>query len=360
MGNKRSIALMIALAMGSWLLSGELVPSTLTAAEAESNVAPESPPLVRGVESQAVERLDLLAVRGQTRANRVVQVKAEIAGKIEALPAVKGTRVNRGDLLCQIAVDTRQSELDESRAQLKSAQLEYDGVLDLKRRGLQSEINVAKAKANLESARARVKEGELALLKTGLRAPFAGVIESQPVEIGDYLSPGQVCVSLMEIDPMLVIGQVSEKNIGQVALGDEVQVRLITGDQFTGLISFISRVPDSATRTYPIEVTVNDAGDRMRAGMTADMKVPVGVDRAHLISPASLVLNDAGYIGVRVVDEKNIVRFLKVEVISEEADGVWIKGLPSSIRVITVGQEEVFDGQIVVMDLTPLAGFVRN
>ena len=327
MGNKRSIALMIALAMGSWLLSGELVPSTLTAAEAEGNVAPESPPLVRGVESQAVERLDLLAVRGQTRANRVVQVKAEIAGKIEALPAVKGTRVNRGDLLCQIAVDTRQSELDESRAQLKSAQLEYDGVLDLKRRGLQSEINVAKAKANLESARARVKEGELALLKTGLRAPFAGVIESQPVEIGDYLSPGQVCVSLMEIDPMLVIGQVSEKNIGQVALG---------------------------------EVTVNDAGDRMRAGMTADMKVPVGVDRAHLISPASLVLNDAGYIGVRVVDEKNIVRFLKVEVISEEADGVWIKGLPSSIRVITVGQEEVFDGQIVVMDLTPLAGLVRN
>ena len=360
MGSKRSIALGIALAMGAWLLSGELVSNTLIASEAKKSPVEKTIPTVRGIESLAMQRQNVLAVRGQTRANRSVQVRAEVAGKIVSLPAVKGTQVKAGDLLCQIAVDTRQSELDEARAQLKSAQLEYDGVLDIKRRGLQSEINVAKASASLESARARAKQGELALLKTRMTAPFAGVIESQPVEIGDYLSPGQVCVTLMEIDPMLVIGQVSEKNIGQVALKDEVRVSLITGEQFTGTISFISRVPDASTRTYPIEVTVSEPAGQMRAGMTADMLVPVGIELAHLISPASLVLNDEGNIGVRIVDDSDMVRFAEVKVISEEADGVWVKGLPVRIRLITVGQEEVFDGQVVSIDLTPLAALVRN
>ncbi len=352
MGSKLSIALGIALAMGAWLLSGELVSNTLIASEAKKSPVEKTIPTVRGIESLAMQRQNVLAVRGQTRANRSVQVRAEVAGKIVSLPAVKGTQVKAGDLLCQIAVDTRQSELDEARAQLKSAQLEYDGVLDLKRRGLQSEINVAKASASLESARARAKQGELALLKTRMTAPFAGVIESQPVEIGDYLSPGQVCVTLMEIDPMLVIGQ--------VALKDEVRVSLITGEQFTGTISFISRVPDASTRTYPIEVTVSEPAGQMRAGMTADMLVPVGIELAHLISPASLVLNDEGNIGVRIVDDSDMVRFAEVKVISEEADGVWVKGLPVRIRLITVGQEEVFDGQVVSIDLTPLAALVRN
>jgi membrane fusion protein, multidrug efflux system len=356
--NKSLIAGLIALAMGVWLFSGGLVSSMVTAAESDMPV-PAGMALVRGIESVASERQQLLAVRGQTRANRVVQVKSEVSGRIEALPAVKGTQVRQGDLLCQIAVDSRASELDEARAQFKSAQFEFDGIVDLKQRKLQSEINVAKAKAALESSKAKLVKTELALAKTRILAPFDGVVESQPVETGDFLNIGQVCVGLMELDPMLVTGQVSEKNIGQVAIGDKVQVALITGEHFTGVLSFISRAPDAATRTYPIEVTISAPGDKMRAGMTADLSVPVGIERAHLISPASLVLSDAGNVGVRIVDDSNIVRFMEVSIISEEVDGIWVKGLPASIRLITVGQEEVFDGQPVRIDLTPLSSVAK-
>ena len=109
MGSKRSIALGIALAMGAWLLSGELVSNTLIASEAKKSSVEKTIPTVRGIESLAMQRQNVLAVRGQTRANRSVQVRAEVAGKIVSLPAVKGTQVKAGDLLCQIAVDTRQS-----------------------------------------------------------------------------------------------------------------------------------------------------------------------------------------------------------------------------------------------------------
>lgn len=346
--------------MAIWLLSGEFGSSGFNAEETPARAPSEEIVLVRGTKSVAQQRTLYLEVRGQTRANRIVQVRAEVSGRVEAIPAEKGTRVKARDVLCQIAVDTRETDLDEARADLKSAQLEYRGVLDLQRQGLQSEINVAKAKAALESSRARAKRAELALQKTRILAPFDGVVETQPVEVGDFLSVGQLCVTLMEVAPMLVAGQVSEKNIGQVALGDEVEITLITGKKLEGRVSFIGRAPEEATRTYPIEVTVDVPGDDIRAGLTAQMQVPVGVESAHLISPASLVLNDEGVMGVRIVDDKNVVRFNAVQVVSEGPKGVWVKGLPERIRLITVGQEEVFEGQTVKIDLTPLASIVSS
>ena len=81
---------------------------------------------------------------------------------------------------------------------------------------------------------------------------------------------------------------------------------------------------------------------------------------AHLISPASLVLDDGGVVGVRIVDGENIVHFKSVKIVSEDADGIWVTGLPEVINLITVGQEEVFEGQVVKIDLTPLISIVES
>jgi multidrug efflux system membrane fusion protein len=355
---KNIIATLIAIAMGIWLFSGELTSNTANAGEEDEVQSNDDQiPFVRGMESLATPRNLYLEVRAQTEANRTVQIKSEIAGVIEAVPGLKGTQVKAGDLLCKIAVDARQSELNEASASLKSMQLEYDGVIDLKKRGLQSQINVAQAKAKLEADKTRTKRAELALTKTEIRAPFAGVIEMQQVEIGDFLSTGQVCVTLMEIDPMLVIGQVAEKNINSLSMGDDVEVELITGDAFIGKVSFIGRSPDATTRAYPVEVTVTDPGQKIRAGMTAQMRVPTGKELAHLISPASLVLNDEGVVGIRTVENK-IVRFIPVKIIGEDPGGVWVSGVPQRTQIITVGQEDVFEGQLVRISLSPIASIV--
>ena len=72
------------------------------------------------------------------------------------------------------------------------------------------------------------------------------------------------------------------------------------------------------------------------------------------------MLRDEGVVGVRIVDDADTVRFRPVQVVSEGPDGVWVNGLPERVRLITVGQEEVFDGQIVRVDLTPLASLVST
>lgn len=362
MTNKNIIAVFIAIAMGVWLFSGELASNVVIADEAleMDALADGELPHIRAVRSEAELRKLYLEVSGQTQANRIVQVKSEVTGRIEAIPAVKGTRVEKGDLLCKIAVDTRQSDLEQAKADLKSAQLEFDGMEDLKTRGLQSEILLARAAAALEGSRANVKRTELALVKTMIVAPFNGVVESQPVEVGDFLNVGQNCVTLMEIDPVLVVGQVAEKSINAVALGGEVQISLITGESLVGTVSFIAQSPDQTTRTYPVEVTVSNPNNSIRAGLTAQMSVPVGQEAAHRISPASLVLNDEGTIGVRIVDDSNVVHFKPVRILNETPEGVWVHGLPGRISLITVGHEEVFDGQLVKTDLSPLGSFAES
>lgn len=354
MSNKNLAAVFIGFVMILWLFSGSL-SSNLVSAEVDTKSQERALPLVRAQLSRASMQNLELEVRGITQPNRLVAVRAEISGKVEAIPAVKGTRVDTGDLLCQIAVDTRQSDLNEAKSELKRAELEHQGLVDLGKQGLHSRINIAKAKATLESSKSRLKRAELALKKTAILAPFAGTVSSQPVEIGDFMSPGKICVSLIELDPLLIEGQVAEKNIDAIKLGNEVEVKLITGQELTGTVTYIAYAPEDETRSYSIEVTIKNPQGAIRSGLTSEMNVPLGSQEAHLISPASLVLNDAGQIGVRIVDEQNIVQFYTVNILKEGKSGIWIGGLPPEIKLITVGQEEVFEGQAVRMDLSPLS-----
>ena len=360
MSNKHLLVTLFVIGIVAWVFSGNLFTGPVTADDESTLSVVKEVRRVRGVKSRAEQQTVYLGVRGQTKANRIVQVKSEVAGKIEALVGEKGKQVEKGDLLCRIAVDERQNQYRQALAELQSTQLEFDGFKDLKAKGLQSEVLMAKARAALAQSKTRAKQASLALEKTKLVAPFRGIVDSQPVEVGDFLTPGAVCVSLIEIDPILVVGQVAEKNVGQISLQDKVDVTLITKRNLSGRVSFIGHSPDMATRTFPLEVTVSNPGFEVRSGLTAEMRVPVGREDVHLISPASMVLDDRGEVGVRVVDSGSRVRFVKIKVIGESPAGIFVKGLPEEVDLITVGQEEVFEGQVVKIDFTPLAALVRQ
>jgi multidrug efflux system membrane fusion protein len=360
LSNKNLVALIIGLTMAIWLFSGSLSGDHVIAQEGGQVEPTEGLFKVRAMQSQASQRINALEVSGQTEANRIVTVRAEVAGRIEKMNVQKGDLVKIGDVLCQIAVDTRQTDFDEARASFKSAEIEYKGLMDLRNQGLQSEVMLAKSEAALATSQANLKRTELALQKTRVVAPFNGVVEMQPVEQGDYLNVGQSCVTVMEIDPILVRGQIAERSVNQVELGREVAVTLITGETLQGQITYIARSPDSTTRTFPLEVTVFSPGESIRAGISARMQVPLGSQLAHLITPAAMVLNDSGQMGVRIVEADGSVAFKQVSVVGESTEGVWVKGLPDQINLITVGQEEVFEGQKVEVDLTPLSAIVGS
>ena len=306
-------------------------------------------PAVRVRTITAEIRSQDLVIRGQTQALRKVQVRAETAGKVSAIKADKGAVVKAGDTICQLAVDARTAMLAEARAQMKQRELEYEASKKLQDKGFRSETSVAGDLAQYQSAKAQVERMEKEFENTKIKAPFDGVVDDRMVDIGDYLAPGQPCAMVIDQDPFLVVGQVSEKSVGQLHIGDKGWAKLITGEHVEGTVRFISKSADPSTRTFRLELEVANKDGAIRDGITADIHVTAASVEAHKISPAILGLDDHGVVGVRTVDEKKRVKFMPVKIAADGPDGVWITGLPKTVTIITVGQEYVVNGQEVTV-----------
>ena len=305
------------------------------------------PTSVRGRVIHAVALPERVKLRGRTENKRTVEVRAETSGRVVERPVERGTQVAAGDLLCRLAVEDRNARLAQAEASVEQARIEYEGSQRLQDRGFNSETAIAQAKARLATAQAQREAAVLDVQRTAVRAPFAAVVEDAPLEIGDYAQPGTVCASLVDLHPMLLVGSVSERDVSRFGIGANADGQLMTGQTVSGPVSFVGQQADRGTRTYRVEVTVPNPDYALRSGITTEIAIDVGAVEAHKISPAVLALDDAGNVGVRIVDAENRVRFQHVAIVADADDGVWVRGLPAVTTLITVGQETVVAGERV-------------
>ena len=348
-------AIVIAVAAGLWLASGELRepraagPKTLAEQNARLDAEREDRPLthVRARVVRAQQQNARVTLRGWTANKRTVEVKAETSGRVLARPVEKGQRVAEGQVLCRIAMDDRQAQVTEANEAVNQARIEHEGAMKLKDRGLVSETLVATSKARLAAAQAQLAHSELEAEHTGVRAPFAGLIENTHVEVGAFVQPGTPCATVIDLDPMLLVGRISERDVHAVALGGQAEGRLLSGELVSGKVTFVGKQSDPGTRTYPVEVQVPNPDYTLRSGITTEIHVSIGTELAHKVSPSLLALDDEGRIGLRTLDRNNQVEFHLVQVISDDGGSVWVSGLPEVATLVTVGQELVVPGERV-------------
>ncbi|MEH6726106.1 MAG: efflux RND transporter periplasmic adaptor subunit [Hyphomicrobiales bacterium] len=303
---------------------------------------------VRVVTLEAAERQRQLEIRGRTEADATISVRSETSAIVAERLVNLGDEVMPGDLMCRLNTGAREARVLQAKATLEQAQADYSANAKLQKRGFAATNQVAAMKAALDSAKAALQEAELELERIEIRSTVAGIVQEPLVENGDLLSVGGVCATLIDTDPMLVTGQVSERDIGNLSIGQEATVSLITGQTRTGQISYIAAAADPATRTFRVDITIENTDNAIRDGVTATAYVPLKAVSAHLLAPSMLTLSDAGELGIRLVDlDEGTNHFQKVEMLGETTDGVWAGGLPEIITVIAVGQEYVIDGQPV-------------
>jgi membrane fusion protein, multidrug efflux system len=296
---------------------------------------------------EEVERPYDVVVRGRTQATRAVVVRSETAGVVAQAPVLQGSYVKQGQVLCRLAVDARQAALDEAHAAERAYELAGRQNDELAKKGFRSPTQVLVGQANLDAARAAVRQAEIALAQVDLKAPFAGVFDHRDAEVGTYLSPGQPCGTVIEVDPLLVVGDVPETQAARMRVGATATARLVSGQTLTGRIRYVSRDADPQTRTYHLEMTLPNPRLDVRSGLSAEMHIGAGAGPAHFAPVSALVLDSAGRQGVRYVTGDGRVAFAPVDVIEETRDGVWVTGLSGAVRLITVGQSYVADGQKV-------------
>ena len=338
------IALAIAVLILLWLLSGVFKSSEIETAEQKPLTK-----LTKVQVSQFSQRTYVpeLSLRSQTEPYRVVELKAEVAGSVIAVPGNRGTKVEQGQPICVIEPKDRQSRVDRAAAQLEQAQIAYRGALQLKTAGYQSELAIAQAKADMEAAKLVLKQSEIDLENLSIRAPFPAIVETRPIEVGDFMSTGQLCAKLVELNPIKVTAQVSEADIAKLKLGDNAVAEFFTHGDVEVQISYVAHDTNNRTRSYRIEAIADNPNFSLISGMSGRLRINQPSVNAHFI-PASLIVLDArGQPAVRAVVEKNLVKQIEVTVVGETEQGVWVLGLPETITLITVGQNYVSDGELV-------------
>jgi multidrug efflux system membrane fusion protein len=344
---------------------------------------------VVALRSKATTVGSAVILRGQTQAIRQVEVRAETTSTVVSEPLRKGAQVKRGDLLCQMDPGTRpamlleararlseararvpeaEAKLDEAHARLKEAKINLTAASKLSEGGYASETRLASAqaaersavagiataesgvettRAGIEAAAANVATAQKEMERLAITAPFDGLLESDTAELGSLLQPGSLCATVIQLDTIKLVGYVPEAEVNKVTLGADAGAELATGQHVQGKVTFLSRSADPTTRTFEVEITVPNADLNIRDGQTADIAISSAGSLAHKLPQSALTLNNEGKLGVRVVGSDSIVGFYPVELLRDEADGVWLGGLPAEVDVIIIGQDFVTEGVAV-------------
>ncbi|WP_323006946.1 efflux RND transporter periplasmic adaptor subunit [Pseudorhodobacter sp.] len=378
--------------------SGEMAPVTEQAApvdappaQAEAGIA-ERRVRVLALHSLAQLADSAILARGQTEAARQVVVKSETSGLIVSEPLRRGAYVTRDQALCVLDPGTRQAQLKEAqarlmeatsrlpesesrlieaRARVSEAEINARAATRLSQDGFASETRVAATIAAVESARAGVnaaqsgvsaatagirsaeagiEAAEREIARLTLTAPFDGLLETDTAELGALLQPGAPCATVIQLDPIKLVGFLAETDVDKVSVGAMARARLASGRETVGRVTFLSRSADPLTRTFRVEVTVANDGLNIRDGQTAELMIATAGKPAHLLPASALTLDDDGRLGIRAVNSESRAEFMPVLLQRDTVEGVWVEGLPDAVDVIVVGQEFVIDG--VAVDVT--------
>lgn len=288
-----------------------------------------------------------ITISAHTAANRRVELKSEIRGKVIAIHKDKGAAVKKGELLLELDARDWPARVKQAEANLKQRQLEARSARQLSERGLANESQLAQAATVLANAEAELTNARIQLDASKIRAPFAGIVDQRMVEIGDFVKDSSPLLTILDFTPYLIKGQASERDAADINIGDSGYAELVNGDRVDGRVRFIAAEADAKTRTFPLELEIRNPGGSMTSGLTAKLHIPQPATYAYFISPALLILDDEGQLGLKGIDEQNRVVFRGVNLLKADNKGIWVYGLGSEANIITVGQGFVEYGQQV-------------
>ncbi len=329
-----------------WLASGQLGGDEVAAvASSAATAAPRHAVRVRTQSAEDVQRT--IVVNGKTAPARIAHLAAETDGRVDFIGAERGANLERGEVIVRLDERDRSARLAQAEALVQQRELEYAARERLKTESYVSEAQLQEAIALLETARAELTRARLDLGYMVVRAPFGGALQSRAVEVGDFVKRGDPIATYVDNRTIIVSANVSEFDAQTVAVGREAEARLATGETVRGHIRYVAPVADEATRTFTVELEVDNADGALRAGGTAELRIPAEIVRAHRISPSLLTLDDAGNVGVKTVNEVGQVEFFVADIALSSNEGVWLVGLPDTATIITVGQGYVADGAVV-------------
>lgn len=336
-----------------WVGSGEFssVGSAVTERQPARPVepAPAPVPILRTVAVVApprVEHARAIRISGVTEANRRTRLAARNAGIIAELPVEQGRTVKEGDIVLRLDAEGKAAAVEMARTMLTQREAELAAAERLARTGNMAKLQLDNARTALSAAKSQLETAEAELARNELRAPFDGLVDRVVVERGSTVQQGAEVATILDLDPILVVGEVSERDLSMLRLGNGADIRLVSGTKVAGTLRYVSRDASAQTRTFRVEVAVANADNRIPAGMTAEITLRADRVPAVFLPRSVVTLSNAGDLGVRVV-RNGIVEFVPIDLIDDTPQGLVLGGVAADARIIVAGQDLVSDGDRV-------------
>ncbi len=306
-----------------------------------------------------VSRVKALPPRGSVEyvgvlsAFRKANVASETGGTIERLYFEKGDKVRKGQLLAEISttsvrlhVRMTNATLGEAKAALVEAENNYKRIKNLHeiRAVSSSEFDSAKRSVDMANANVEKAEASLAVAKDRLRksrivAPCDGIIALREVEEGEVLvtPPLTIITQVVDLARLKIKVSLGEKDIRVLEKGRRFSftVDAIPGETFSCRLSFQSPAANTATRSFPIELEVENRDPRMADGMTARVRFPIVDEKKAIKVPSAWLSEEDGTMGLYVVKEgKALFRQVKLGAYYDQRVEI-LSGLGDEEQVIT-------------------------
>lgn len=241
--------------------------------------------------SYAVEYQPLIKLKATSYSETKVDVKAKTSGEVVKIGSIQGNLIKKDEVLCSL------------------------GVVELNR--------------------------------TEVKAPFTGYIE-RIIKPGNFLERGQVCATIIKLDPITFFAGVPEYDINKVRVNQKINLELVTGDRIAGNLTFVSKSASPDTRTFRVGSMIKNPDGFIKDGLTANMSIEIDKVKAHKISPSILLLNDEGKLGIRIIKQDIFAQFIEIIILEDSEEGLWVTGIPETVEIIIQGQGFVEDGQEVI------------
>ncbi|TKT75463.1 efflux RND transporter periplasmic adaptor subunit [Aquamicrobium sp. LC103] len=346
-------AIGVFLATAAWVATGEFssvgsaADETAKPAEKEQQAAPAR--TVAVVTPPRVTHSRAIRISGHTEADKRATLATRAPGIVAERPVDQGDRVEAGDLIIKLDAEEKEAAVDTARQLLAQRQAEADAAERLAKSGNLAKLQLDNTRSALSSAKSQLEAALAELGRIEVRAPFDGVVDRIDVQIGGSVQAGTQVATILKLDPVLAIGEVSERDLRYIKPGDKADVRLVNGQEIEGggVVRYISRDATTATRTFRVEIAIPNDDLAVPAGMTTEITLRADpVD--SVILPRSVVsLSNNGDLGIRAVSADNKVMFYPIDLVDDTPKGLVLAGIPESARIIVAGQELVSDGDTV-------------
>jgi multidrug efflux system membrane fusion protein len=345
----RVAAVGLVAAAAAWIGSGYLLPREHghSTAAITSETAGEKPFRVAVIRTETVPHSRKLTLSGRTEADRKVMAVARTNGVVSEIKVRRGDIVKEGDVIAILSDEAREAQVIQARSRLEQKRTERQAREKLVERGISPRLGLYDFEAQEKAAEAALAAAEAERERGRVLAPWSGIVMDIPTEVGQGLLPGKEVAQIVALHPMLAVVEVAERRLAGIKVGQTAEIRLVTGHIAVGRVRFVSKAASPVTRTYRVDVEIENRDGAIPDGITAEVAIPLEPVPATRIPRSALVFSSGGELGVRVVRPDNKVQFIPVGLVEDEQQYMWVDGLHSGLRLIVQGQDFVREGQVV-------------